>query len=278
MITIDTPYNFSLTDTANSGQCFNWKQLGENYYGITAEDKYVEVRQINDRLEFSCNGCEYYTYWEHYFDFDNAVKVYQNIQPHISTNDKFLTEAYNCGKGIYILKQPFFETLISYIISQRKSIPAIKNCIQKIRENFGTKMHAKNINGEDVEYISFPSAIVLAKVSEERLKECGVGYRAKYIIDASLSYFVVGQSHFSLLNTPETIQLLKTLNGVGDKVANCVALFALHKLDACPIDTWMKKIIDEDYNGQDLYWKDNKYAGVLQQYAFFYKRMKAGKV
>ena len=278
MITVEVPEYFSLNKIADSGQCFNWTQIGDNTYSIIIDTNYIEVRQHDNYMDLSCDKIMFDTYWEHYFDLHNTSHIYQNIANHINPNDKFMLSAYEYGKGIYILHQPFFETLISYIISQRKSIPAIKTCLTKIREKFGTKMHGYDLNGNNIEYYTFPSAKILSNISEDRLKDCGVGYRAKYIIDASvwassfknlLSLIQLNQLSKS---TNEMITLLKTINGVGDKVANCIALFALHRLDACPIDVWINKIITDDYHCETVDWLTDKYAGLLQQYAFYYKR------
>ena len=112
--------------------------------------------------------------------------------------------------------------------------------------------------------------------SDEELKACGLGYRAKYVKDIAQN---VCNGKFDLeklknLNYVQAIDYLKTQNGVGDKIANCVALFGLYKTEAFPIDVWIRRIIDTYYNGHFDASRFKDYAGIVQQYMFYYERAK----
>ena len=115
---------------------------------------------------------------------------------------------------------------------------------------------------------------MLRELKKEDLADLGLGYRDEYIIEAAKYYSAEkSNDYFSELKYEETLKELMSVKGIGSKVANCVCLFGLHKLEACPIDTWMKKIIKEDYNSVMPGWMSDKWAGVYQQYVFYYKRM-----
>lgn len=261
--------NFSLNKIANSGQCFRWKELGPAYHSITAGDHYVEALLRNNTLLLSCNEFEYKSYWKRYFSLG------ENIHLDYDKNDTFLHSAINHGHELRILRQPFFETMISFIISQRKSIPAIKSCIEKLCEKYGEKRTGVGLgfpNETSVEYYTFPQSKVLAQLNADDLRDTGVGYRANYIIEASKRWLDYQEVNDMITDYNKAMTILKSYNGIGDKVANCIALFSLHHLNACPIDVWMQKIIDEEYSGIKPEWMTSKYAGVLQQCAFDYKR------
>jgi len=161
------------------------------------------------------------------------------------------------------------EILISTIISQRKSIPAIKKAVETIAKKYGT------IKKTEYEELSlFQSATDLLGVSEDDMRECGVVYRAPYILDAisKVSNGEVNLSNISQLPDTELIQCLECIHGVGVKVANCIALFAYGRMACVPVDIWISRAIDDDCNGNspfDLYGNN---AGIIQQYIFYYKQ------
>lgn len=273
--------DFDLGQIANSGQCFRMNYIGKGTYSIVAFGKYIEVSQSQDTVIFSCDEKEYQSIWRDYFDLDTNYKA---IKDNAKTDD-FLTNAIQHGKGIRILKQDLWELIITFIISQRKSVSSIQNCVEKLCCRYGEYLESDNTEDNSVMYYTFPSPEVLSKVPIEELRECGLGYRDVYIHAAAKwctenMKLNTENNHYEMIRYKEIYDsytyaksVLMQISGIGDKVANCICLFALHHLEACPIDTHMKQIIDKIYHGIMPEWMVSKYAGILQQYAFYYKRI-----
>ncbi len=265
--------DFNIRIIAESGQCFRANPGAEDgSFCFIAEDKKCEIKPIPGaciEYEVSVSEEEWNTYWHKYFDFEcNYSNVRKEASKH---NDCFMMKACEEGRGIRILRQNKWEMLISFIISQRKNIPAIKSCIEKICTNFGKKMDG---------FYAFPTPKELFEADEKVLATCGLGYRLEYIRDAAEKVYKkeLVLDELCRLSDDELRSALKTVKGVGDKVANCVMLFAYHRTASVPVDTWVKKIMEEDYCGGNPFPKYGEAAGIMQQYAFFYKRGKSGTV
>jgi N-glycosylase/DNA lyase len=206
---------------------------------------------------FECSREEYKKIWFDYFDMQ---RDYGAIKEHVrSTNDAYLIAAINYGYGIRILKQDLWETIVTFIISQQNNISRIKNIITKLCEPYGDR---------------FPTPDLLEKYTEDDLLSLGLGYRAKYLKNISRAVLDGDLNLNELKNTnySNVINCLKQFDGIGNKVANCIALFGLHKIEAFPVDVWIKRIIDDQYCGNFDLERFSKYAGVIQQYMFFYQR------
>lgn len=198
-----------------------------------------------------------------YVFYDKMVEQLMACQ-----GDARLYEAAIQGYGIRILRQPVFETIITFLVSQNNNIPRIKATIEKLCERFGRKMTAPG--GQ--QYYTFPEPEVLADV--DKLQGLGLGYRDKYIA-AAAKIAASGCIDIERLEAEEysTAKLILTnFLGVGEKVADCICLFALHKLEAFPVDTWVKKIEERYYGGRFPREKYAGYQGVMQQYLFAYIR------
>lgn len=264
--------NFDIRKIADSGQCFRMNETSDGVWKIVAKDKLLMVREIEECgkdhvYDFSCTREEYDRFWKDYFDMD---KDYSDFTNRIDKKDKYLLQAAEYGYGMKILRQDIFETLISFIISQRKNIPAIKNSVEKICERFG-----HDIGG----VYSFPTPEELYKADIESLKECSLGYRADYIYKTvrlilSGDFDIDKLSEDKEISNDMLLQSLMTLPGVGIKVANCTSLFGFHRLEAFPRDVWIKRIEENNYNGHFDEDKYEGFAGVLQQYMFYYERTK----
>lgn len=256
--------DFDLYKTAHSGQCFRVSQNNDTYRFITKEN-YVDIKRTGDTsYEVSASKSEWDSIWAHYFDLETS---YTDIRNMIPESDTYIFGASKIGKGIRILNQDRFEMLISFIISQRKSIPAISSCVEKLSRSYGKRILTHT--GEEL--YAFPSPSSLARATEEELKEKGLGYRVSYVLSAAQK---VASGELDLekaaeLNDEELFGTLKSLYGVGDKVANCVLLFGYHRTGRAPVDTWIKKVIDEEYNGVDPFDKYGDVAGIMQQYVFY---------
>lgn len=268
MLEITIP-DFDLSLTAASGQCFRFTEIDTNKYYLVAGKRQLVIQQKNkDSFLFDCSKEDYKDFWKNYFDLETD---YQEFQKNIPKSHDYLYQASIFAKGLRILRQEPFETIISFIISQRKTIPAIKNCIQRLSERFG-----KPLSGGEY---AFPTADVLANASEKELAECGVGYRAKYIQKSS-EMIASGQVDLQRNyhnNYSDAKSLLMKLPGVGEKVANCITLFAYHYMDSFPIDVWIQKVLDQEFPEGFPVHLFPGCAGVIQQYLFCYARHMAGK-
>lgn len=274
MVVEISPLELSLQKIADSGQCFRMNRIRYGKYGLVAFGKYIELEQDDNSITFHCSDEEYSQIWSEYFDMARSYRQIVEETVRDFGSDEFLMDAMLEGQGIRILHQEFFETLISFIISQRKSIPSIRRSIEILCRKYGDPIHVtRNTGGEIVRY-SFPSAETLAALELEDLEDCSVGYRAKYIIAASQWYLRKHEAYnLESMGFQTAANVLRSeVFGVGIKIASCVCLFGLHQLEACPIDVWMQRIIDEDYGSDIPRWMDTQYAGVLQQYCFYYKR------
>ncbi len=269
---IEIKDDFDLAKIADSGQCFRFNRCKNDAgaYSVAAFNKHVIVKELgNDRYEFSCSQEEYDSFWKNYFDMELS---YSDIRARIDEkSDPYLYSAATFGQGIRILKQDPWEMLISFIISQRKNIPAIKASIEKICALAGNVID----EGEEFGKIySFPTPESLAKLSMEELSSCSLGYRDKYVHQAAMDVAsgAVKLNEWSELSDKELMEKLLELYGVGVKVANCEILFGYHRLDAFPKDVWINRVLDTRYpDGFDF----DRYApfnGVMQQYLFFYSR------
>ena len=259
MITF-TAKNFNLSQIANSGQCFRMNPLNNlNSYSLIAFGKYIELTQNSTYGTVSVSGAteeEFKKIWIKYFDLNTD---YSKIIGSIDHDDKYLTNATKVGNGIRILNQDLWEVMVSFIISQNNNIPRIKKSIEILCRYCGEKKIAFNGNC----YYCFPTPEQLLDI--EKLKLARLGYRENYIYELAKNV-CSGKIDISNLKTKEQ---LKSMYGIGEKVANCIVLFGLHDLSSFPIDVWMKRIIDEQYNGKFPLEKYREYAGVIQQYMFF---------
>ncbi len=208
---------------------------------------------------FFCSQEKFDTFWRDYFNLQTDYSIFK--QRILASGDAYLRNAANFGSGLRILRQDLWETMVSFIISQQNNIPRITHCIKQLCALNGNK---------------FPTAEDFLSMRGEKLKAVKLGYREDYLLRLSEAV-VEGKFDLDVLRNmsyEEALQYLKTLRGVGEKVANCIALFGLHHLEAFPIDTWMKKIIVTHYDGHfSLEEKGLKdIAGLVQQYMFFYER------
>ena len=247
MITFTKPKNFDLDQIYKSGQCFRWKKCSMLSYKMPIADEEIKISEFASDI-FSKSDCE--DEIRYYFDMDTDYLDIETEAYH--THDQYLIKCYEFGKGIRILRQDLWETLITFIISQNNNIPRIKKSVNAI------------CNGSH-----FPTP---EELMEMDLSDKGLGYRDKYIKDAC-KHFMNPRYVLRLCSNDHDVvrDALKDIRGVGDKVADCVRLFGLHHLEAFPIDTHIKQVIDREYGGKMPEWAHSKYAGVFQQYIFYYE-------
>ena len=265
--------DFDLNKIARSGQCFRWQKMGESAWRIVHRGQCLTIRALGgDRYRLSCAKEAYHAHWRSYFDLDED---YRKIRARIgAADDPFLHTACTYGKGIRILRQDPWETLVSFIISQNKNIPSIKNCIALLCDAAGEAV--ADDAGET--YRAFPSPEAILGMSEQRLRECKLGYRWKYVRSAALAVAERALDLSALMSAKEeeTLARLTAVPGVGVKVASCVSLFGLHHMDAFPVDVWIRRILANEYPAGYPLERYRPYNGVYQQYMFFYYRDRGG--
>ena len=278
IVTVDGVNDFTLSQILECGQCFHFDKLDEEVYEVVAFGRAVKMEQTDKVLRIYGSSMEDYEgIWKLYLDMDND---YGLIKQSVIKADGALKTAVDEKSGIHILNQDFFETLISFIVSQNKSIPQIKQCVKNISHRFGDEVIG--YNGET--FYVFPDVQRLHDATEEELRECKVGFRAPYIKNATEAVYsgAVTKEKLDELDIAQARDLLMTIKGVGEKVANCVLLFGLGRREAFPVDVWMKRIMEQMYfDGKDTKKQDieafavNKFGdlgGYAQQYLFDYAR------
>ncbi len=258
----------------NSGQVFRMSKetkdidgMPDTYYaGSGDNDVYFYLNKEKDTWDFVCDESQW-DFWQSYFDFDTDYVKYNNIIR--KSDDIFLKDALKDSFGMRILRQDLWEVTISYIISQNNRIPKIKKSIQILCDRYSDGVH-------------FPKAEVLASIPEAELQNgTQLGYRAPYISEISKAVCNgdVDIKRISQMSYEEAYESLLKIKGIGPKVANCIMLYGFHFMESYPIDTWMKKIISEDYSAysKDEYLKYvnefyDGFQGYVQQLQFYHKR------
>lgn len=258
--------DFDISQICNSGQCFRMRKRDDNTYEVTADDRYLVVSQTGSFCRFYCEEDEFETFWKHYFDLTTDYGEYKK---RIDPRDKYLCRAAEFGGGIRILHQDLWEMIVSFLISQQNNIVRIRRCIENISEKYGEKK--KDSSGTI--FYGFPKAEVLARLGEDDLKECNLGYRSKYVVrtaqsvvNGDISLASVGEMSYKAAKE-ELLQLF----GVGGKVADCICLFALHHLEAFPVDTHINQALQQHYAKGFPKRRYKGCEGVMQQYIFYYE-------
>ena len=260
-----TDDDFDLARIFECGQCFRWNADENGVYTGVAMGKAARIYREGDKIFISGNVEDFENIWRGYFDLDRS---YAGIRTGLCIDD-YMKEASSFGAGIRILYQEKWEALCSFIISQNNNIPRIKKTVEKLCTLFGEETE---LFGET--YYTFPTASKIAALSVEDLEPLRSGYRAEYIIGAAkkVASGEIDLEEISKMHPEDACKALKSIKGVGDKVANCVVLFGLQMLDAFPIDVWMKKALNAHYESGFDPKIFTPYAGIAQQYMFYFAR------
>ena len=257
--------DFDLHKIADSGQCFRAREFEDGTFRFITGDRALYIRELSKGCyDISCSEEEWQRVWVSYFDLRRS---YRRVRRAIPETDPYMRSAARAGRGIRILRQDPWETLVTFIISQRKSIPAIKSTVEALSARFGETVETPRET-----LYAFPSAEALAAAGPQALRDCKLGYRAPYVQDAAekVSSGQVDLAALGDLSDDGLLSGLKAIRGVGDKVANCVCLFAYGRVGLAPIDTWIQKTIAAKYGGTDPFPAYGRNAGIMQQYAFYY--------
>ncbi len=258
--------NFNLAQICQSGQCFRMSEKSKMLYSVIAGNRYLELEQQGQECTFYCDEAEFDNFWRAYFDLEEN---YAAIIGRISPEDVYLKNAARMGCGIRILRQDLWEMIVSFLISQQNNITRIRRCIGNICEVYGKRL----VNAWGEEYYGFPAPEALAGLEDNALLECNLGYRSKYVVRAAKSV-VSGECDLEALRRLSykgaKTELLK-LYGVGEKVADCICLFALHHLEAFPVDTHINQALQKHYRRGFPMRRYKGCQGALQQYIFYYE-------
>lgn len=273
--------DFNLKETFECGQCFRWNEEEDGSYTGVAYDKVINVKLEKDMLIIDNTDLnDFYDIWFDYFDL---ARDYRQIKESLS-KDPVLKEAIQYGKGIRILRQDTWETLVSFIISQNNRIPQIKKVVENLASSFGEPIEYKG-----KVYYTFPKAEELVMFDVETIAKTKCGFRAKYILDAASKVFSGEIDLLKLFeySTNEIRDILMSINGVGPKVADCVILYSIGRYDTFPTDVWIKRIVEYLYLKREgtpleiqLFAIDKfgDLSGFAQQYLFYYGREMGKKI
>ena len=264
--------DINLKDTITCGQIFRFIINDDNSYTVILEDRVVNIRQIdNDLIIDSNNNDNLEEVIREYLDLD---RDYNSINNEILKMNNNIKKIINDSKGLKIINSPKFETIVSYIISQNNRVTQIQKVLNSISEKYG-----KEIIYNDKKYYLFPKKEDLINLSIIDFRNLKMGFRDKYVYDFIHSNIDINK--LDTLSTEEAKKELMSINGIGEKVASCILLFAYKKFDVYPIDTWVKKYMKDEHNLSSVneikkYMKEKygKYSGLVIQYIFHSKRNK----
>ena len=267
--------NFDLKATITCGQIFRFIEE-EDSFTIIIKDRVINLKEDGDYILIESNEeKDLENIINDYFDLN---RNYEKIEQEIINKDIKLKDAIKFGKGLKMIHQDPFETLISYIISQNNRVPSIANALNLLSMNYGEKVVFK-----EKEYYLFPSLDKLSKLSIDDFRDCKVGFRDKYLYEIieSINNQKLELDKIYNMSGDDALKYLVEFKGIGIKVASCILLFAYQKFDVYPVDTWVKKFMKEDYNiegEKNIREFTNKtygeYSGLAIQYMFNYKRNK----
>ena len=265
--------SFELRDIFDCGQCFRWNEQEDGSYTGVFKGNVLNVKKEGNKVTFKgiCNG-DIKEVVEDYFDLN---RDYKKIKEYLSKIDDNMKKSVEYGKGIRILNQDLWETIISFIISANNNIPRIKGIIERLSKNYGEEIE---YNGE--KYYTFPTAEELKDVSVEKYRELGLGFRDIRLYETT-KMILNGEVDIDNLRNK-----LLTLSGVGPKVADCILLFSdLKRFEVFPIDVWVRRVMNDLYIKNEDETKVNKkqiekiakekfgnLAGLAQQYLFYWRR------
>jgi N-glycosylase/DNA lyase len=273
-------FPIDIDNSINSGQVFLWEKDETDWYGINGQDvlkinKNGIIKSIlNSKTNFFRKN-------------DNMEEIIKSI-----SKDKTVKKAIKEYEGLRLFRQNPFQCMISFIISSNSNIPKIKSSLEKITKKFGTQVKIQN-----KEFFLFPEPEKIEKASIDEIKACGVGYRAQFIKEAA-KMVVLKKIDFKYLEKCDYHEAKKNIclvPGIGNKVADCIMLFSLNKLEAFPLDTWIIKILEKYYSKEfkmetktitqkqyELLHEKivnhfGPYCGYAQQFLFKMEREKNGK-
>ena len=295
---LENQNSFELKDIFECGQCFRWNEQEDGSYIGVIKNGVIQVKkekkickekngakEINKTKEIitftgKCDG-NLQEIVEKYFDLN---RDYEKIKSQLENIDEYLKTSIEYGKGIRILNQDLWETIISFIISANNNIPRIKGIIERISKKYGNEIEW---NGK--KYYTFPTPEQLKDVTVQEFRNLGLGFRDIRLYETTqmiLNKEVDLEKLRKNPNTQEVRNELLKLSGVGPKVADCILLFSdLKRFDVFPIDVWVRRVMNDLYIKESDESKVSKakieklaeekfgdLKGLAQQYLFYWRR------
>lgn len=251
---------FDVAQIAASGQCFRLTELPSGGYVTVTGKHMVRITPHTGGYCFHCSFNDFRDVWVPYFDLAVDYGVYQQKM----CNDPFLRDAIASGGGIRILCQDLWEMVVTFIISQRNNIPRIRQSVETLCREHGTLLG--EIDAQKI--YSFPTP---EQLRNKDLSTASLGYREEYVRGAA----AYDTGFWQELRSQDDAAAKKTLlgmRGVGEKVANCIMLFGLHRMDSYPKDVWINRLIDDVYHGDFDPSPYVGFAGYVQQLQFYQYR------
>lgn len=287
---LDGVRGLDLGKTFDCGQCFRFEPVANSRHEVevagVAHGRLVSFAQDGDTLYiYNSDAADFDAVWRRYLGLECD---YEAIDADILGRSSLpaLSEAVRHGSGIRILRQQPWETVCSFIISQNNNIPRIKRIISALCERYGEPLDTRGMeeHGGAAPAFAFPTPEVLYAAGIDGIFALRTGFRAKYIYDAArlwssgaIDTAALAADADEALSTAEAAASLERIKGVGPKVAACSLLFGFGRLDAFPVDVWIRRVIaryfGEDFDTASL----GPYAGVAQQYLFYYERYLGGE-
>ena len=225
---------YNIHDTINSGQVFLWQNHENVWFGIDGQNIIQISHKPSQTVILSKKARNFLR------DHDDFSKIVKSI-----SKDKIVKKAIKHAPELRITRQDPFQCYISFIASANSNIVKIRMCLEKLCRRFGTKIQFKN-----KDFFLFPKPQSLADATLQELQSCGLGYRSSYIMDASRAV-LSGEINFNFLKKTDyqtAKESLVKIPGIGNKVADCIMLYSLEKLEAFPLDVWMLKILEKYYS------------------------------
>lgn len=273
--------DFGLRDIFECGQCFRWNALDDGSYTGVIKQGVLNVKRVGDDVYVKgvCDG-DLKEIVADYFDLNTDYGEIKSVLSRVDDNMKMSIEY---GSGIRILNQDLWECIISFIISANNNIPRIKGIIERISKQCGKRVE---FNGKD--YYLFPSVDELSSLTVKDLRDLGLGFRDKRV-HKTCEIIRSGEVSLEKLETLDDSDLIREellkLDGVGEKVADCISLFSLKRYDVFPVDVWVRRVMNDLYIKNQDETKVNKKeirqvahelfgdkAGLAQQYLFYWRR------
>ena len=276
-----------LTWTLESGQTFRWRRedpdgesTGQPWYQGVIFDNIVRMRRAPEGVEFTSHPDDESA-------LEPLVRSYLRLDDDLDAvygaidKDDRMGRSIGSYHGMRLARQDPWECLVSFICSSTSNIPRISGNVEDMATNYGRRLTLGRIDRG-----AFPGPEPLASAGEEALRRLGLGFRAKYVAAVAETAAAGGLDLFALREAPyeEGLEVLTGLPGVGDKVANCVLLFSLDKLEAFPVDVWIHRALQDWYLDPDSKlnriemrrWAQHHfgpYSGYANQYLFHDRRL-----
>jgi N-glycosylase/DNA lyase len=269
-----TARDFSLAATMECGQVFGWTKYNDVYFGIIANTA-VSLRQVGSSIEFKSGGPAGGPEIAQYLGLNDDLET---ILAAVGS-DPFMRQVLSSVRGLRLLRQEPWHCLCSYLLSSSNRVERIDSLVKEIARRWG-KSHT--VAGRQVHALPAPGQ--LARCDEPGIRSCGAGFRSPFLLRAArrIAAGEIDLESIGRMPYEQAKQTLMTLDGVGDKIADCVLLFAFSKFEAFPVDVWIKKAIQQIYfdsrpiNNKEIrrFAREHfgRYAGYAQEYIYYYAR------